>query len=82
MQCNGMGYAWVTEMMNAVKRNGLRLGYRDDEYSVMEWVTPGLLRRWMQCNGMGYAWVTEDDNDECSVTELVTLGLPRMTHIK
>ena len=36
----------------------------------------------MQCNRMGYAWVTDDDNDECSVTEWVTPGLPRMTHTK
>ena len=32
----------------------------------------------MQCNGMGQAWVTKDGSHECSVTEWVKPGLPRM----
>ena len=65
-QCsgNGMGHAWVTEIINAVG---------------MEWVTPGLPRSSMQwewngsrlgyrdhqCsgNGVGHAWATEDDQN-------------------
>ena len=32
----------------------------------------------MKCNGMGHAWVTEDGYQECSVTEWVMPGLPRI----